>query len=333
MNNLKKIREKRKLSPKEAARILGVRIDLYLRLESGECDETPELSEIIPELEDQLKKGKKVDLPIFEEPIFLCPVIQKGGVGKTTSVIGIAGALAEKGFSVLIVDCTEQMDATMAFFSDEELGNAGTVLDAMQDMDDIRKYILNTANPLIDLVPGDYRIDRIDKALEDNVHKDSTLRVCFRDLVKDNYYDFVLIDTSNHMGSFADVIWMSNDRVYYYMVMGTQGFSASQCSRTLKEIDIKKEKMSKFGHEFECAGIFLNMVDMRTSSAREMINILENGMGDLYIKDYIHRDENINKSQVYKIPIVQYAHSSKAAKDFINVSDEIVRRIEVNERG
>lgn len=332
MNNLKKIREKRGLTQKEAARILDIRMDNYIIMENGGYDDFPELAEQMGESEKKLKNSKKKDIPSFSKPIFLCPLISKGGTGKTSTVVGFAGALSEK-YQVLIVDCTEQVDATLSFFSDKELEGKGTVLDAMVEVDDIRKYILHTANPMIDVVPSDYRLDNIDTFLAGNIHKDQLLRACFRQLVEDNIYDFVLFDVSNHLGSFADVIWMAAETVYFYMVLRPKTYAVSQFSRTLDKINDKIVEMEKFGNKLVNIGVFMNEVDTRTASTEAVAETIKSMIGDLYIEEFIHRDENVNRSQTYKVPVTQYNRSCKAAKDFMKLSDEIVRRIEVCENG
>lgn len=333
MNNLKTIRTSRMLTRKEAARILNFRLDGYIELENGDLDGIKEISESMGMLEDTLKNSEKVDLPTFSKPIFLCPVITKGGTGKTTSVVELAGALAYKGFHVLIVDCTEQVDATLTFFEGDELVGKETVLDAMQKVDDIRKCILTTANPLIDVVPSDYRLDDIDVMLANNIHKDRLLAQCFKGVVSDNMYDFILFDASNHLGVFADVIWMAAERVYLYMVIRAKMYAFSQFSRTLEKVKSKQEEIAKYGQEIVNLGIFMNEVDVRASSTEAIQESIKSLAGDLYIEQYIRRDENINKSQGYKLPVVQYKPSCKGSKDFLALADEIVRRIEVYENG
>ena len=332
MNKLKEIREKKNYTPKEAARILQVRLDSYLQMEAGAFDDNDDLKGLIPDLEEKLKKNKPPKLPTFSQPIFLSPAIGKGGTGKTSSVISLAGALSEN-FQVLIVDCTEQVDATMAFLSNEELRGAETIYDAMDKVDDIRNYIMHTANPMIDIVPSDYRLDDVESFLARKLNKDQVLRACFRPLVEENMYDFVLIDVSNHLGSFADVIWMASQTMYLYMIIRPKTFDLSQFARTKERIDEKSSEMSIYGNRLINIGIFLNEVNMQAASADATIEALKNLVGDLYIDEYIRRDENINHSQTYKRPITKYKPSSRASKDYFKLADEIVRRIERYENG
>lgn len=332
MNKLREIREKRGLTPKEAARTLEIRMNLYMDMENGLYDDVPEVADKMGEWEKRLRKGKVPNVPMFSKPIFLSPAIGKGGTGKTSSVISLAGALSEK-FHVLIVDCTEQVDATLAFLSSEEVSNVETIYDAMNRVDDIRKYIQPTANPMIDIVPSDYRLDDVEAFLASKINKDQILRACFNPLVEENMYDFVLMDVSNHLGSFADVIWMSAETVYLYMVIRPKTFDLSQFARTKERIDEKSRQMAIYGNHLVNIGVFLNEVNTQASSSDATIDALEMLVGDLYIDQFIHRDETINHSQTYRMPVTQYKRSSKAAKDYCRLADEIVKRIERYENG
>ncbi|MDC1175683.1 ParA family protein [Bacteriovoracaceae bacterium] len=133
---------------------------------------------------------------------------QKGGVGKTSTILSQARNLSDIGYKVLVIDTDSQSNTTKSLLGEKGQHSLFDVFDNKKDILDIRKNIREN----LDLITANSDCSRIDLILSDSTftYNPATL---IRDLVNDLDYDFILIDTNPSFSSINIACIASSDRV------------------------------------------------------------------------------------------------------------------------
>ena len=245
-------------------------------------------------------------------------VCQKGGVGKTTSVVNISSLLANKGFKVLIIDLDPQ-------------GNVSTYLDKSKDginhtiSSDLFENknignILNINNNL-DLIPSN---ESIAKYNEEKIVAGSKLQF-LRDNEIVQKYDFVLIDTPPTMSSLVQEGLAVSD---FYLIPAKPEFLAvegiGQAMNFAKKTIANVSKV-----ETKFIGVLLNQVDVRRTSYKDFYAELKQILGESLLKTFISQSTEIADSPFYAKTVLDFPSTSKAFQEYKDLIQEILERVEV----
>ena len=149
----------------------------------------------------------------LQETCVIAVANSKGGSGKSTTTSMLARSLGEKNYRVLVVDCDSQMDLTntLGFTVDESLVEFGLVLtdfdktiyQMIRSKGDPKDYIVSTPYKNLDLIAGDDYIGRIEYELHHEYQREQVLKKLMQNLIDEKLYDFILFDTSTHLGDLA----------------------------------------------------------------------------------------------------------------------------------
>lgn len=356
MNNLREIRERRKLSIKEAAKILGLRNDIYAGIEDGLYDDNEEIVKQYSTLEFKLKNLEKTSLLCTSQPIVLTLEPFKGGTGKSTSIINIGTCLADMGYQVLLVDTTGQCDITQMFLDEEyaelgehlaELESQGkditendvtihSLLEAMHKSDDIRNYIMPTRkHAFIDVVPSELDMKTVySDFLQNRPMREQILQRAFRGVMDENYYDFILIDVeTNAERPWRHAIYNINTKsVYVYGIGECEIESQQQYPVLLGDLEFDKNWVN-----FEFLGVALSRVSKVSKPLFEegLINHQEALPKEYQLKTQLRQDKSVTKSKSTHTLITQMprANQLKVVQDTRNLTNELLAKIKKFEKG
>ena len=356
MNKLKEIREKRKLSIKEAAKILGLRNDIYSMIEDGLLDDNELIIKQYSTFEFKLKNQKKTNLLCTNQPIVLTLQPFKGGTGKTTSIINIGSCLAEMGYQVLLVDTTGQCDVTQMFLDEEyiELGDKlsalqeqgkeitedditiHSLLEALHKGDDIRNYIMPTRkHDFIDVIPSEVDMKTVySDFLQNRPMREQILQKAFRGVMKENFYDFILIDVENN----AERPWkhaiynITPNPVYVYAISECAEESQQLYPVLLGDIEFDKEWV-----DFEFLGVALSRVSQASKPVYEegVTTFKETLPPEYQLQTQLRQDITVTKSKQQHILITQMSgvNRLKIVQDSRSLTNELLEKIKKFEKG
>src|SRR3989442_6886955 len=122
---------------------------------------------------------------------------QKGGVGKTTTAINLAAALAQKGFSTLLVDLDPQGNATLSYLDPEQL-NLSAYEALVEENRTLKDAVHKTNIKLLDIVPARISLAKFESKLLGDIDSHFRLKDRLKPLMKD--YQYIVMDTPPTLG-------------------------------------------------------------------------------------------------------------------------------------
>ena len=244
---------------------------------------------------------------------------QKGGVGKTTTTINLAAALAEYGRRVLIVDFDPQGAASVGLgISPHELDR--TVYNLLMERDaSIHDVLRRTAVPGLDLLPANIDLSAAEVQLVGEVARESVLSRTLRPVLDD--YDVVLVDCQPSLGLLTVNALTAAHGVL--IPLECEFFALRGVALLIETIEKVRDRLNP---RLEVDGILATMFDSRTLHAREVVARVHEAFGDTLLHTVIGRTVKFPDATVAAEPITQYAPSHAGAEAYRQLARELVAR-------
>ncbi len=244
---------------------------------------------------------------------------QKGGVGKTTSTINLAAALAEYGRRVLIVDFDPQgaASAGLGINANELEETVYTLL--MHPRSDIRTVIKPTALENLDVVPANIDLSAAEVQLVNEVAREQALARVLRPVLDE--YDVVLIDCQPSLGLLTVNALTAAHGVI--IPLEAEYFALRGVALLVETIDKVTDRLNP---KLRVDGILATMVDMRTLHSREVIERVREAFGDKLFATKIARTVKFPDASVASEPITTYAPTHSGAEAYRRLARELVAR-------
>ncbi len=233
---------------------------------------------------------------------------QKGGVGKTTSVVSLAGWLSRKGKRVLIVDLDPHGSLTSYFGFDPDTQEPSLYHLFQHPPMDIRNVIVDTRIETIKLVPSSTAVATLDRQLGTQEGKGLVLRTalvsCF------DQFDYCLIDCPPILG-----VLMVNALAaaeHLLVPVQTEFLAIKGLERMMRTLDMIMRSRKQ---PIPCT-VLPTMFDRRTRAAHESLQVLREQYGDKLWSDVIPLDTQFREASMQGLPIAFHAPSSRGAQAY-----------------
>jgi chromosome partitioning protein len=242
---------------------------------------------------------------------------QKGGVGKTTTAINLAGALEEQGYRILCIDMDPQANLTAG------LGiNLNTVERSMADvLADGRATLTDVVRPTesagIDVAPANIDLASTEGELFTTLGREQVLRDALEEHI--SVYDYVLIDCPPNLGLLTVNGLVAANSVI--IPVQTQYYAMKGLNNLVKVINTIRMKLNR---DLRILGLLPTFYDARTNLARDMLDELR-VVGDHHVFHSIVRNTvKLGEAPLAGRPITTYAGQSEAARTYRDLAREVI---------
>ncbi len=251
--------------------------------------------------------------------VTVCIANQKGGVGKTTTAISLAAALAELGARVLVVDLDPQGNASTGLGIRIEEGEPSTygvlvdgdaLLTAVQETEIPGLWLLPSALDLagaeVELVPAFSREHRLERALEGVSGR----------------FDIIVVDCPPSLGLLTINALVAADEVL--VPIQCEYYALEGLSQLLRTVELVAENLNR---RLRVGGVALTMFDARTNLSQQVVAEVRDYFGDLTYSTVIPRSVRLSEAPSFGQPITVYDPSSRGGRAYQRLAREVAERL------
>lgn len=247
---------------------------------------------------------------------------QKGGVGKTTTAINLGSALADKDYSVLLVDFDPQANLTSGVGCTEYKNHIYSVLSGTVD---IKDAIHTTRQQNLFVIPSHKDLSGATIELIGEENREFFLQAVLSPLQEKKDFDFIFIDCPPSLGILTINAFCASDKLI--IPLQCEYFAMEGIAQLMENISLIK---NSYNSDLQIHGIVLTMYDSRTNLSQEVANEIVDAFQDLVFDTIIPRNVKISEAPSHGLPVILYDDHCLGTRSYIKLAEEYITRWQKN---
>lgn len=248
---------------------------------------------------------------------------QKGGVGKTTTSINLATALAAVGRHVLVIDFDAQGNASTGLGitrPERRLTSYDIIIDDVP----LEEAVLETLVPRLDIIPGDENLSGVEIELATDPRRSYRLRHAIQSYMEragSTQYDFILIDCPPSLSALTLNAMTAADALL--VPLQCEFLALEGLSQLLRTVEVVRSGLNP---SLEIQGVVLTMYDRRNNLSDQVADEVRGFFGNKVYSTVIPRNVRLSEAPSFGKPALLYDYRCPGSEAYIRLASEVLQR-------
>ena len=248
---------------------------------------------------------------------------QKGGVGKTTTVINLAAGLTKQNKKVLVIDLDPQGNATTGLGLSNMENSTDTIYGVLNGTKEISDVIKKTQFKNLDLITSNVDLSGLEVETAEDLNRAFILKLKLSAYLNDSSgsYDYILIDCPPSLSLLTVMALVSSNSLV--VPLQTEFFALEGLTQLMKTIERIKVSLNP---ELKIRGILLTMYDKRNKLSSQVEKEARDYFNEKVYRTVIPRNVRLSEAPSHGMPVLIYDKTCPGSKSYSNFTDEFINQ-------